>query len=577
MPMYIEEVPNRNSPPAILLRESRREGGKVKKKTIANLSDWPADLVEALKKLLKGAVAVNPKDVFTIESSAAHGHVEAILGTIKMIGLDYIISSKPCRERNLVLAMIVEQIIHPTSKLGSVRVWPGTTLADELKITDADEDDLYSAMDWLFQRKSRIEKKLVGKHLGEGDYALYDITSSYYEGSKCSLAKFGYNRDGKKGKKIIVYGVMANADGCPLAMQVYPGNTKDNITIPDQANKLRKDFDLDKVVLVGDRGMITQTQIDHLEQYPGIGWITAMNYESLKKLADEGGLQLSLFDETNIAEFTSEKYSGERLVACYNPLVAEKRRRNRNELLKATEKDLDKIMREAARRTKKKLTKKEIGLKVGKVINKHKMGKHFELTIKKGVFTYKRKEASIKKEADLDGIYVIRTSEPKENLSTEDTVRSYKSLSKVEQIFRTMKGVEILVRPIRHRNEERVKAHIFICMLAYYVEWHMRKALSPILFDDEELEKNRKTRDAVRPASPSDSAKKKKYKRKTVDGLNVQSFKSLITNLGTRTRNRCRFKDSKSNEQSMIYQLTELTPLQKKAYELLKIVPSNRN
>ena len=569
--MYIEVVPNRSSPPAILLRESYRQDGKVKKKTIANLTDWPPEVIEGLGRLLKGAVAVDPKDIFTIQSSAAHGHVEAVLGTIKRIGLDYIISSKRCRESDLVLAMVAEQIIHPASKLGSVRLWPATTLADELQITDADEDDLYSAMDWLYQRQDRIEKKLAGKHLSEGGHALYDITSSYYEGRKCSLAQFGYNRDGKKGKKIIVFGMLANAEGCPLAVQVYPGNTADSTTVPDQADKLRQRFKMERVVLVGDRGMLTQTQVEHLKQYPGIGWITALGYQAIKELYGEGCLQMSLFDQVNIAEITSETYPDERLMACHNPFMAEKRRKARESLLGATEEDLNKIVREAARRTKKKLSAEAIGVKVGKVIGKYKMGKHFALNISEGTFSYARQQESIMQESNLDGIYVIRTSEPKERLSTADTVRSYKNLSKVEQLFRTMKGIETLVRPIRHRNEQRVKAHIFICMLACYVEWHMRKALAPLLFDDEQLAENRKVRDAVAPASPSDPAIQKKRIRKTDEGLLVQSFKTLLVNLGSRTRNICRFQHGTSKGGSIIHQLTELTPLQKKAYDLLNI------
>ena len=569
--MYIDVVPNRTSPPAILLRESYREDGKVKKKTLANLSGLPPKLVEEIKRLLKGAVAIDPKDVFTIESSVGHGHVEAVLGTIKGIGLDRMISSTPCRERSLVLAMIAGQLIHPSSKIGSTRLWPTTTLADELGVSDADENDLYRAMDWLLAKKDRIEKKLAGKHLGEGGHALYDISSSYYEGSTCALAYFGHNRDGKKGKKIIVYGMMTNAEGCPVAMQVYPGNTKDSVTVADQADKLRGRFGLDKVVLVGDRGMITQVQVDQLKTYPGIGWITAMGYQAIKKVAGEGSLQLSLFDKDNIAEITSPAYPGERLVACYNPLVGEKRRKSREALLQATEQNLDKIVREAGRRTKKKLSNEDISIKVGKVIGKHKMHKHVELTIEEGALSYQRNEASIKQEADLDGIYVVRTNEPKEHLSTREIVRSYKNLSKVERLFRTLKGVDILVRPIRHRLEDRVKAHIFICMLAYYVQWHMRKALAPLLYDDEALEQARYERDPVTPAEPCEGAKKKKHTGKTDDGLVVQSFDTLMANLGSRTRNRCRFKVDRADEKSIINRLTELTPLQKKAYELLNI------
>jgi len=569
--MYIDVVPNRNSPPAVLLRKSYREDGKVKKKTIANLSGCPPEVIDQLRRLLKGAVAIDPNDVFTIESSAAHGHVEAVLGTIKHIGLDSVIGSTPCRERSLVLAMIAGQLIHPSSKIGSTRLWPTTTLVDELGVSDADEHELYSAMDWLLAKKDRIEKKLAGKHLGEGAHALYDISSSYYEGSTCPLAQFGHNRDGKKGKKIIVYGVMTSAEGCPVAVQVYPGNTKDSTTVPDQADKLRGRFGLDRVVLVGDRGMITQVQVDHLTAYPGIGWITAMGHQAIKKIAGEGSLQLSLFDKDNIAEMTSPGYPGQRLIACYNPLVAEKRRKSRQALLQATEQNLDKIVREAARRTKKKLTGEEIGIKAGKVIGKHKMQKHFELTIEGGTLSYQRNQASIKSESELDGIYVVRTSEPNQRLSSRQVVRSYKNLSHVERLFRTLKGVEVFVRPIRHRLEDRVKAHIFICMLAYYVQWHMRKALAPLLYDDEVLEQAKHERDPVAPAAPSEGAKKKKHTGKTDDGLMVQSFDTLMANLGSRTRNRCRFKTDRADQKTVIYRLTDLTPLQKKAYDLLNI------
>lgn len=563
--MYIDVVPNRNSPPAILLRKAYRHDGKVKKKTIANLSDWPADLIENFRKLLKGAVAVNPGDLLTIESSAAHGGVEAILGSIKNIGLDYLISSKPCRESNLVLAMIAEQILHPCSKLGCVRLWPTSTLAGELGVGDAEADELYAAMDWLYQRKERIEKKLAKIHIRQGEHALYDITSSYYEGSTCSLARYGYNRDGKKGKQIIVYGMMTNSEGCPVAVSIYPGNTSDSITIPDQADMLRREFGLERVVMVGDRGMLTQTQIDHIRQYPGIGWITVMGYQAVRELSLSGDLQLSLFDTSNIAEITSGNYPGERLIACHNPFMEEKRMHKRNALLEATEKYLDRIAAEVSRRKNTPVTSQQIGIKVGKVINKHKMGKHFEITIKDGYFSYARNQASIEQEAGLDGIYIIRTNQPGNHLSKENVVRSYKNLSQVEQLFRTIKSMDVLVRPIRHRVEQRVKTHIFICMLAYYVEWHMRKALAPLLFDDEDLEENRKIRDAVLPAVASDKAKQKKSKRKTPEGLPVQSFRTLLANLNTRTRNLCRFQNAK------LYCTTELNPLQKKAFELLGV------
>ena len=569
--MYIETVPNRNSPPAILLRESWREGKKTKKRTIANLTNWPAALVESLRKILQGAIAVQPKDVFSIKRSVPHGHVKAVLGVMRNLHLDNIIASKPCRERDLVLGMIAEQIIHPTSKLGFTRIWNTTTLPEELDIGDADEDDLYATMDWLYQRQNRIEKKLAGKHLRDGAQVLYDVTSSYYEGHTCVLAQFGHNRDRKKGKPIIVYGMMTDVEGRPISVQVYKGNTADPTTVPDQVDKLLNRFDLKRMVLVGDRGMLTQTQIDQLKEHPGIGWISCLRFDAIRELVNQGDLQLSLFDQKNLAEISSHNYPGERLIACYNPLMAEQRKRKRKELLEATEEQLDKIVREVNRRTKKIMDKATIGQKAGRVIYKYKMGKHFDLQIRKGHFSYARKEESIKREDELDGIYIIRTSESRDKLSADDAVRSYKNLSSVEQLFRTLKGVETLVRPIRHREERRVKAHIFICMLAYYVEWHMRKALAPLLFDDEQLTNDKKTRDPVAPAEPSIQAKQKKTKRRTADGLPIHSFKTLLDELGMYMRNHCTIKELKAKSDLSINRYTELSAVQKRAFELLNL------
>lgn len=565
--MYIDIVPNRNSRPAVLLREGWRKGKKTHIRTIANITHWPDHKVKALRALLKGEILVSPHDLFVIEESIPHGHVEAILETIKKLKLDTIISPKPCRERNLVLAMIAERLIHPCSKLATTRMWHLTTLADELSVKDASEDDLYYAMDWLIAHQSRIENKLARQHLKEGSLILYDITSSYYEGQKCPLIAYGHNRDGKKGKQIIVYGVMTDQGGRPVAVDVYPGNTSDSKTIPDQVDKLRNRFNLSRVVLVGDRGMLTQTQIDTLKKHPGIGWISALKSESIQELVKGGYLQLSLFDEQNLAEIISPDYPDERLIACFNPLLAEERKRKRLELLMATEKRLKKIANEVTRRTKKPLSKADIGIKVGRVINMYKVGKHFKLTIRDGFFDWERREDLIEREANLDGIYVIRTSEPKERMSGEDAVRNYKNLSVVERAFRCLKGIDILVRPIRHYNESRVMAHIFICMLAYYVEWHMRKALAPILFDDEELDVNRKKRDPVATAKPSTSAKEKRKVRKTKDGLPIHSFNTLLKEFGTLCRNRCRIKSSPDSPP--FYQNTELSPLQARAFKLL--------
>lgn len=569
--MYIEIVPNRNSPPAVLLREGWREGKKICKRTLANLTGWSQARIDSLRRVLKDEPLLNAQDAFVVERSLPHGHVQAVLEALKRIGLDTLIGAKRSRERDLVLAMIVERLIHPCSKLATTRLWHSSTLAEELTVSDATEDDLYEAMDWLLDRQSRIEHKLAVRHLGEGTQVLYDVTSSYYEGRTCPLMRFGHDRDGKTGRPIVVYGVLTDAQGRPIALQVYPGNTGDPTTVPDQVHKLREQFALEQVVLVGDRGMLTQTQIDKLKQYPGLGWISALRSSAIRELVEAGALQLSLFDEQNLAEISSPEFAGERLIACYNPLLAEERARKREELLKATEKALERIARQVSRRTKKPLSAAEIGKKAGAVVNRFKMGKHMELTIKAGAFGYARRPQNIEREAALDGIYVIRTSEPPSRLSAADTVRSYKNLAQVERAFRCLKGIDILVRPIRHRDEQRVKAHLFLCMLAYYVEWHMRRVLAPLLFDDEQLDQDRKTRDPVAPAKPSASAKKKKSLRVSTDGLPIHSFETLLAELATRCRNRCRIKsDPKSPTVSY---LTEPTPLQQRAFELLELLP----
>ncbi|MFQ5454124.1 MAG: IS1634 family transposase [Candidatus Zixiibacteriota bacterium] len=567
--MYIDNVPNRNSPPAILLRESYRDGKKVCKRTVVNITKWPKHVINGLKELLSGKTLVPQDGIVVIERTTPHGHVKAILGAIKQLELDTIIYSKPCRERNLVLAMIVERLIYPCSKLATTRVWHSTTLAEQLCVEDATEEELYAAMDWLFVRQKKIENKLAKRHITEDSVVLYDTSSSYYEGRTCPLIAFGHNKDRKKGKQIIVYGVMTDSAGRPVAVDVYPGNTGDSTTALDQVNKLRKRFKLSNIVLVGDRGMITQTKVDTLKEYPGIGWISALKSKSIKELINKKHLQLSLFDKKNLAEISSPDYPGERLIACFNPLLAEERARKRSDLLEATEKKLKKIATQAERRTKKPLAKEQIGIKVGKIINQYKMGKHFNLTIKDSFIAWERKENLIEQEAKQDGIYVIRTSEPKKKMSAENTVRNYKSLSLVERVFRSLKGIDILVRPIHHRTVQRVKTHIFICMLAYYVEWHMRKKLAPLLFDDEQLDEDRKVRDPVAPAKPSDSAKKKKKVRKTKDGFPIHSFDTLLIELGTLSRNRCKLKSSP--ESPSFYQDTEIKPIQMKAFQLLDL------
>jgi hypothetical protein len=581
--MYIESVPNRNSPPAVLLREGRRDGKRVRKRTLANLSHWPEQKVQALKLLLKGHTMIPAEQARTVERTLPHGHVEAILGTMRRIGLDTLIAATPSRQRNLVLAMIAERLIHPCSKLATTRLWHSSTLAAELDVEDAAVDELYDALDWLLARQKRIENKLAKRHLRDGGLALYDVSSSYYQGRTCPLARYGHDRDGKKGLPIIVYGLMTDAQGRPVSVDVYPGHTGDPTTVPDQVNKLRGRFGLERVVLVGDRGMLTQTQIDRLKTHPQLGWISALRSGAIRKLARTGAIQLSLFDEQNLAEIASPDFPGERLVVCLNPQLAQERRRKRGELLAATERELEKIARAVKRRTKTPLTESEIGLRVGKVVNRFKMAKHFKLTIETGRLEWTRNEVSVATEAALDGIYILRTSEARERLSAADTVRSYKSLSQVERAFRTLKGVGLLIRPIRHRTADHVRAHIFLCLLAYYVEWHMRRALAPLLFDDEELEHDRQNRDPVAAAQPSASARRKKATRKTADGLETHSFETLLAQLATRSRNYCRvglgrvrpLTDGKKTEDlNLRYEeLTEPNPLQTKALQLLGLFP----
>jgi len=573
--MFIETIPNRNSPPAILLRKSVRRGKRTLKQTLVNLTNWPEQVVAGLDRLLRGEKLASVNDLFTVERSLAHGHVEAILGTIGKLGLDKVVASKRCRERDLVVAMMAERLLHPCSKLATTRLWHTTTLAQELSVGDADVDELYDALDWLLARQGRIERKLAKRHLGEGAMVLYDVSSSYYEGHTCPLIRYGYNRDGKKGRPIVVYGVMADEDGRPVAVDVYPGDTADPTTVPDQVEKLRKRFGLSHVVLVGDRGMLTQTQIDQLKQHPQLGWISTLRSQAIRQLVEGGTLQLSLFDEQNLAEITSPDYPGERLIVCRNPLLAEERRRKREDLLVATEKALEKIAREVARRTKTALRKEQIAVKVGKVVNRFKVAKHFRLRIDDGLFRWERCQQTIDREQALDGIYVVRTSEPTDRLSPEDAVRQYKNLAQLERAFRCLKGIDLRLRPIGHRTDPHVRAHIFLCLLAYYVEWHMRKAWAPLLFDDEELDENRSKRDPVAPARPSQSAKKKKTTRRTADGLPVHSFDTLLADLGTRCRNRCRTKTAKTT--FTFDQVSDPSPLQARALELLGVCPVRGN
>ena len=567
--MYVDIVPNRTSPPAVLLRESRREGGKIVKTTLANLSTCPPEAVEALRLALRGVALVPHEEVFAVERSIPHGHVQAVLGVMRTVGMDALLAARPCRERDLVLAMIAQRLLDPCSKLATTRVWHTTTLAQELGVDDADANDLYAALDWLQQRQGRIEKKLATRHLTDGAVVLFDVSSSSYHGRTCPLARRGYNRDGDK-LPSIVYGLLTDGAGRPVAVEVYPGNTGDPATVPDQVEKLRARFRLQRVVLVGDRGMLTQTQIDTLRAYPGVGWISALRFPAIRTLAD-GAFQPSLFDTAHLAEITSAAYPGERLVVCYNPALAADRARTRDELLAATEARLARVAAAVARRTKTPMTADEIGVKVGKIINHYKVGKHFDLTIDDNRLRFERNDASIARETPLDGIYIIRTSERADAVSAADVVRTYKSLGHVEQAFRCLKGVDLRVRPIRHRNEAHVRAHIFLCMLAYYVEHQLRAALSTVLFQDDDLDAARWTRDPVATAEPSASARAKKGTKTTDDGWPVQSLRTLLSALGTRCKNTCRAGTGKNVLR--FEQLTESSPFQQHVFSLLGLTP----
>jgi transposase len=550
-----------------LLRRSLRVGKQVKHQTLGNLSHLPAPLIDIIRRSLAGEFFVPVAAAFQVERSLPHGHVQAVLGTIRQLGLDRLVASRPSRPRDLVVALVAERLLHPGSKLATTRCWQQSTLAQQLDVEDADENDLYQALDWLLARQRRIENKLARRHLAEGARVLYDVSSSYYEGQHCPLALFGHSRDGKKGKPIIVYGALCDRDGRPLAVDVYPGNRGDPTTLPDQVEKLRQRFGLARVVLVGDRGVLTETQIRQLRQHPGLGWISALRSTAIRQLVDDGSLQCSLFDERQLAEITSPDYPGERLIACYNPLLAEQRRRKREELLAATETELERIAAAVARRTRKPLGAEEIGIKVGRVLQRYKMGKHFETRIGAGAFGWSRRTASIEREAALDGLYVIRTSEEAARLSAADTVRSYKSLAQVERAFRCLKGVDLRVRPIFHRTPDRVRAHIFVCLLAYYVEWHMRQAWAPLLFEDEQLAADRARRDPVAAAVPSAAVKKKKATRRTADGLPLHSFATLLADLATQCQNTCRVSAAPAG--TSFAQITTPTLLQQRAFELL--------
>ncbi len=574
--MYIERVPNRNSPPAVLLRESYRQGNKVQKRTLANLSKLPDNAVEGLKVLLKGGVAIESlPGAFKVIRSRPHGHVAAVYGTVKNLGLPNLLCEDNSRERRLVLAMIIARIIDPRSKLATARGLHDETsfssLGEILGLDYADSDELYEAMDWLLSQQETIENSLATKHLHEGALVLYDVSSTYFEGKTCPLAHYGYNRDRKRGKLQIVFGLLCNREGCPIAIEVFEGNTSDPTTFTSQIEKVRSRFGIKQIIWVGDRGIITSSRIkEDFKKQQGIDWISALRSIQIRSLVEQGAIQLSLFDEQNLAEISCPDYPGERLVACRNPLLAAERNKTRLELLQATEKELDKIVAATTRQKRPLVGAAEIGLKVGKVLHRYQVGKHFKFEITEQSFSYERNTETIEFEAALDGLYVIRTSVKIEVLAASETVKAYKSLSNVEQAFRSFKSIDLKVRPIYHRTTERVKAHIFLCMLAYYVEWHMRQLLRNILFDEDDWQDAEFKRESIVSISyKSASALAKAQTKRTQDNLPVHSFQTLLADLATIVKNHIQSTVAGSN--FTFDKITEPSRVQQRAIDLLGI------
>ncbi len=653
--MYIAKIPNRNSPPAILLRESYREEGKVKTRTLANLSSLPAQSIDVLRRSLKGEHLVSTDDFEIVEDgSPAHGHIEAVMTAMRRLDFSRLICARRSRQRDLVLAMVAARILEPRSKLATTAWWGDTTLPEMLNVRDADEDDLYAAMDWLLDRQEDIESKLAGRHFEKNGLVLYDLTSSYFEGRTCPLAALGHNRDGKKGKLQVNYGLLTNRKGIPVAVSIFKGNTGDPKTLMPQVEKMRNTFGIKQFVMVGDRGMLTQKQIDTLHDIEGIDWIGALRPEAIKKLATRGAIQMGLFDERNLFELIHPDFPGERLVACRNAELAFRRAAKRESLLQATVKELDKVRAMVHRgrlngknkidtrvrailknyrigkyykidvrengfnyavdedaliaditancKGNQKLIKKrlkrsqghmemiagkltalrqkinkgrlhgkdQIGVRVGKVINKYKVGKHFDIDIRDDDFRFKINRDKVKNEAALDGIYIVRTSLSKERMGADETVRSYKLLSQVERAFRSFKSVDLMVRPIHHRLEDRVRAHIFLCMLAYYVQWHMLEAWRPLLYADED-QQAKDLRDPVAPAKRSASAIKKVRTKRLDDGSRVYSFHGLLGHLAAIVRATCRCPGEK-DASATFTMITKRNSKQQKAFDLLQTI-----
>jgi Transposase DDE domain len=564
--MYIDFVPNRGSKPAILLRESIREGKRIRKRTIANLSALTLEQAEAIRLVLKGGQLAPADSSLECIRSLPHGHVEAVRTAMRRLGFEKLIDGRASRERDLAVAMVAGRIISPeASKLAMTHALADTTLAEELGVADAHEDELYAAMDWLIERQDKIEKRLAKRHLKEGGLVLFDLTSSSFEGVTCPLARIGYSRDGKPGTLQVSYGLLADSRGCPVAVSVFEGNTADPKTLLPQVEKVRGTFGIASLVMVGDRGMISNVQIEAMRKMEGVDWITALKSGAIATLANSGQLQLDLFDERNLISFTSKDYPRERLVACRNPELAKLRAAKRKELIAATERELQKVAAMVA--SGKLAGQDKIGIRVGKVIGKYKVAKHFDLGIQDAALAFSVNEQRVAAEAALDGLYVIRTSAAEAEISAEAAVLSYKHLAEVERAFRTLKGVDLKVRPIRHRLEQRVKAHIFLSMLAYYIQWHLAEAWKPLLFADEAPMDEARQCDPVAPAKRSAAALAKAQNRRLADGTPALSFRGLLTHLATIVRNTMRPKDAKSGTGTFTL-TTAPNPKQRQALDL---------
>ena len=559
---------------SVLLRRSFRKDGKVKHETLGNLTRLPPDVIEFIKRRLSGELDADaPHSSFEIIRSLPHGNVAAVLQTAKQLGLEGLLASRPCRERDLIMALVVARVLSPRSKLSTTTTLTAETakhtLAEELELGDVDVHELYSAMDWLLARQTRIENKLAKKHLKDGHLVLFDVSSSYYTGRQSSLIKHGYSRDHRGDRPQIVYGLLCDCEGRPIAIEVFPGNTADPPTFTQIVTTVRKRFGINRIIFVGDRGMITSARINEdLRDVDGLDWISALRTEGIRKLREAGTIQMSLFDKHDLAEVTSEHFPDERLVVCRNPVLAEERARKRNELLKATEDKLEPIRLATARQRNPLRGEQAIGLRVGKIVGKYKMAKHFDLSITETSFKYTRNEDRIREEAALDGLYVVRSSVDKKRMNSEHVVETYKSLAKVERAFRCMKTIDLSLRPVYHRNEDRIRSHVFICMLAYYVEWHMREKLRPVLFADDDRQAATAARKSiVAPAKRSESAKRKDATRRTSDNFPVQSFQDVLQDLGTLCRNRIRIPEFDSE----FDKLTLATPYQQHVLDLLKV------